>query len=278
MRQFMADAELDAGLPLFLGEYNIAYAWWLDLEPGKMRSQVGAVFDALVAYYAIRGGHIQSLQAFNDRDGVYGKLSGTLNETVNEPRPAYHVLKYNNQLLKGSWHPVSSDDPEVLAVATSDGGKKAWMIVNRSLNNRDIVLEFTGYQPVATYFNQHIVNEELVSTSGVFATNSYNFTLPAESVVYFDHMVTSTVHPVKRDDLSNVQVFPNPISDIFELKSDQPWEQVIVMDQFGSVLRRFLPNEKMTARDLPAGTYFLQLVYKDGTISNAQKCIVAVKK
>jgi Secretion system C-terminal sorting domain len=274
MRQFMTDAELDPNTPLFLGEYNIAYAWWLDLEPGKMRSHVGAVFDALIAYYAIRGGHVQSLQAFNDRDGVYGKLSGTLNETVNEPRPAYHILKFNNQLLQGNWYPVSSNDPDILAIAASQDNNMAWMIVNRSLTDRNIQLAFTGYQPAGALYQQYFIKDTLLTTTQVVGTSDYEFSLPAESVVYFGNKNLSSSQNLNSEQAVAIKIYPNPASEQFEIQGDLLWEQAVLNDIYGRPVRYCSQGKTMNLSGVPSGIYFLNLYA--AKCPNMQKVIIVV--
>jgi Secretion system C-terminal sorting domain len=54
-------------------------------------------------------------------------------------------------------------------------------------------------------------------------------------------------------------VFPNPISDIFEIKSDADWDKVVVRNAQGQIVRTFLSTEKTTLVGLESGVYWLEI-------------------
>jgi hypothetical protein len=54
-------------------------------------------------------------------------------------------------------------------------------------------------------------------------------------------------------------VSPNPVVDIFEIKSDLPWKKVNLYNELGVKMETFLDNEMKSIQHLPDGVYFLEI-------------------
>ncbi|AHF91101.1 glycosyl hydrolase family 39 [Opitutaceae bacterium TAV5] len=126
-------------LEYHLNEYNICYSWRVP-EP-RMTNHKGAVFDALslISYAQVPG--LTATNAWNDQDGVYGKMNNQ-----GDLRPAAHVYHYFNRLLQGSRATVStSDEKTVVPFAIADGseGRPAFVLVNRTNGEQTVTLTET---------------------------------------------------------------------------------------------------------------------------------------
>lgn len=63
---------------------------------------------------------------------------------------------------------------------------------------------------------------------------------------------------------SSIKVYPNPVSDILHLKSDEKIDRVSVFDISGKNLNLKLDGDIMDVRHLPAGTYLIVIETKQG--------------
>jgi hypothetical protein len=118
-------------------EYNISWTW-KTREP-RMLDHRGAVFDALVLLQIARTG-VTVGNAWNERDGVYGKISNdwTL-------RPSAHVYHHFNTLLTGrAVSTVSSDPRRVAALAVHGASGPALVLINRTANPQMAALSQSG--------------------------------------------------------------------------------------------------------------------------------------
>jgi parallel beta-helix repeat protein len=57
----------------------------------------------------------------------------------------------------------------------------------------------------------------------------------------------------------NINVFPNPAADIFEIRPDFGWERALLRNALGQVVKTFYSAEKTTLDGLPYGVYSLEI-------------------
>jgi hypothetical protein len=59
-------------------------------------------------------------------------------------------------------------------------------------------------------------------------------------------------------------VLPNPTTGFFQLKTDIPWQQAVMYNEQGTLLRRFsfYEQEKMNLNGFPAGVYTLEVFFE----------------
>jgi hypothetical protein len=128
----------DRPVELHLNEYNIAWTW--ETREPRMVNHKGAVFDALaLATFASIDG-LTATNAWNDQDGVYGKMDG-----AGALRPAAHVFHLFNAHHHGRRVSASSSAPDrVVPFATVDSGRPAFTLINRSNGVQTVALSSAG--------------------------------------------------------------------------------------------------------------------------------------
>lgn len=61
-----------------------------------------------------------------------------------------------------------------------------------------------------------------------------------------------------------VAVFPNPTADFFQIGADEEFHEILVLDQFGSEVKRFVPSNNLyDIRELASGVYTIILTFND---------------
>lgn len=71
-----------------------------------------------------------------------------------------------------------------------------------------------------------------------------------------------------------VAVFPNPTADFFQIGADEEFHEILVLDQFGSEVKRFVPSNNLyDIRELASGIYTIILAFN----GNETKHIKMVK-
>ncbi len=182
MRSRMNAAGIANSVPIFLGETNISYAWFLDPQ-SKMASNVGAVYDAIVLKTAIDEKKLASVQFFNDRDGYYGSLSAS-----NDKRPAYELLKLAAKNFIGSFvRSTSTTEDSVQATAVlNTNGNKTIMLINRAMNDKSITVNFTGaFNANGINYTESAVKNTLTTQTLTWSGTTRTFTMPAESIIFW---------------------------------------------------------------------------------------------
>ncbi len=189
VRNQMNNAGLAADLPLFLDEYNIVWTFTGDSQ-GKMKSNIGAVFDAIIMKKAVESGEINALMSWNERDGTYGKLS-----SENSERPAYKVLELANKILKGSTVKSSSyNNNEVMLMATKSAEQRTVMLINRTDNEQVINLDLSNLSvPANAPYQYHFIgNSYYTSTTNLTDQPVKQLVLAPSSVHFIDFDFTAT--------------------------------------------------------------------------------------
>jgi hypothetical protein len=177
VRNLATAAGVPLAVPIWLSESNIVYSYTNDPE-GKMATNVGAVWDALLFESAIKAKAISSISLFNDRDGVYGKLSSN-----NTKRPAYYNLKILSNNFYGTFVNSLSSDSDIKILAVKNNGKYSVMICNRGLVNKTVNLNFTNGPANGSSYTKVELKNAINETNLVW-NNATNYTIPSESIVY----------------------------------------------------------------------------------------------
>jgi len=126
-------------IPVLLDEFNISWSW--ENRDPRMTTEKGAVFDALVFAAAARGGATGTM-AWNERDGIYGKMDNT-----NVLRPSAHLFHLCNTYLIGAVAATHSDAPRaVVAFAVRNAEQHRWslLLINRSDTDHTTSITCTG--------------------------------------------------------------------------------------------------------------------------------------
>jgi len=125
-------------IPLFLDEYNVSWTW--ETHDPRMTDNKGAVFDTLAAFSSVTSG-ADATTAWNDRDGVYGKIAPD-----NRMRAPGANLSLLNRYAVGRLVKATSSKPnQILGFGCiGKAGRTVW-IVNRSPEERSVKL--VGVRP-----------------------------------------------------------------------------------------------------------------------------------
>lgn len=128
----------DRAVEVHLNEYNIAWTW--ETREPRMVNHKGAVFDALALARFARVDGLTAANAWNDQDGVYGKM-----DADGSFRPAAHVFHLFNAHHQGVLaHASSSAAERVVAHATRDGERPALTLINRTNGVQTVTLATAG--------------------------------------------------------------------------------------------------------------------------------------
>ncbi len=177
--QILREESPNRVIPAHVNEYNISYDYRApDL---RMRGHKGAVFDALSIVAAIDTG-TSVTNAWNDRDGIYGKLDGSNNLRIG----AETFQLFNNYLVGDRVATTTGDDNAVVvyAVKNRQTNLKSYLVVNRTPNVQQVNTNFGNWQPGAS-FNRYEIS------SGGYYTGTVNFQTLNNGEFYVpDHSVT----------------------------------------------------------------------------------------
>lgn len=69
--------------------------------------------------------------------------------------------------------------------------------------------------------------------------------------------VGTTINEVKNDKL--ISVFPNPIHEFFSINLNKPYQNVLLYDITGGLVKKFKPSDKYFVNDLSKGVYILSV-------------------
>ncbi len=265
IRSTMTQAGLPANKPLWLGEANIVWTWTGDTLLKKQRSRVGAVYDALLFSHALQNGKLSSVQLFNERDGVYGKLSST-----NVRRPAYHVLRYFSENLYGSTHTFSCSlaDTLVYGSAISNATGQYLVLINRSLTARTLSLVCAGLSAPVFQVERTAVNDSLKQSNFISNTSAFTQTISPETVVFLK------LTPANVNELTKLSKFeahclfyPNPNKGLVRIESAEPVEVIELFGTDGRFIKRFKisgTNSELNLFGYPKGIYNTLIIFKTG--------------
>lgn len=120
-------------IPISVNEFNVSWTW--ESRDPRMTNHKGAVFDAIAMTTLLTNG-ADSTVAWNDVDGIYGKMSRDF-----ELRPSAHLYHVLNRNFIGNVVATQSSDPQrvvVFAVVQGNGAAPALMLVNRSGTEQEV--------------------------------------------------------------------------------------------------------------------------------------------
>lgn len=125
-------------IPVFLDEYNISWTW--ETRDPRMTNAKSGVFDALTMVATTRAG-VDSAQAWNEKDGIYGKTDADDNR-----RPAAEVFHLFNTYLIGDRVAAQSGSGAVVAYAVANPATKrrSLLLINRTDAAQTVDATFTG--------------------------------------------------------------------------------------------------------------------------------------
>ena len=177
VRKALDTASPSKHIPLLFDEYNISWTW--TTQDVRMKNYKGVVFDALSMAYFLGNG-ADSLDAWNDADGIYGKIDPG-SAPAYQLRPGGQFLKLMNAHGVGS-RVASTTSVEntivPLAVKATDG--YTYVLINRSPNARQVNTSFTGGPAVSGSFTLNQFSSTGLTTKSV--TGISKLTLPPFSV------------------------------------------------------------------------------------------------
>jgi Glycosyl hydrolases family 39 len=189
IKQVLTDEIPSRTVPMHLNEYNISFTFTND-DP-RMRTNKGAVFDALTMIGSLDTG-VTATNAWNEKDGVYGKMDGSSNNVLRLPARTYNLF---NAYLNGNRVLTTTGDNKSIvpyAIQDTNPDKRALVMVNRSANKQlPKLLETTaagwGLRNAAS-----IVLHQISETGYSFAPITYaeliskRFSLPENSVTLLE--------------------------------------------------------------------------------------------
>lgn len=177
----LAEESPGRAIPAFLNEYNISYDYRKP-DP-RMKNHKGATFDALAMIAAVENG-AAGTNAWNERDGVYGKLDGGSNLRIGA-----ETFRLFNTYLVGDRVAAASSAPGAIvafAVRGRPAGRYAYLIVNRSPDRQRVKTHFGGWMPGAKDlpFTQHQISAAGYGTATVSRHDltDRKFHVPGDSV------------------------------------------------------------------------------------------------
>ena len=92
------------------------------------------------------------------------------------------------------------------------------------------------------------------SSNDIWTQSAYNFSFYSSSKIACS---TSGLPGERTPDLHEIMVYPNPVSDDFEIKTKDIWEQAVLYNSFGQIVRVFSNISKPTLAGFQSGLYFL---------------------
>ena len=166
-------------IPAMLDEYNISWTW--ETRDPRMTNHKGVVFDALSTIEALSNGAVATL-AWNEKDGIYGRMDDQC-----KLRIGGHFLKLMNQFTIGDYVLTATSNRDIIntfAVRNLGLGHRTYLSINRSNEDRQIQIKFTGWSPTRPNLTMYMLSssgyiKKIVNWSDV----KDNFTMPANSVI-----------------------------------------------------------------------------------------------
>lgn len=194
LRSILDEASPERRIPLYLDEYNVSWSW-TNNDP-RMHNHKGAVFDALAMISAQKHG-ADGTMAWNDYDGVYGKINGDDYRL----QPNAHAFQLLNNYFVGKVTAASSGDERAIVAYAVKGEKTKFnsvMLVNRTDEVQGVQANFIDGPA-----NKRSVKQHQISLAGYAITSSdwnlltkQTMYLPPHSVtVLTDSEVNPTIDP-----------------------------------------------------------------------------------
>ncbi|MCU0492954.1 MAG: hypothetical protein MUD01_15290, partial [Chloroflexaceae bacterium] len=188
VRAILDGASPNQRIPLWFNEFNIS--WTFTNNDPRMQNYKGAVFDALVLAYLHDAG-IDATNAWNERDGIYGKSDG--NDNL---RPAAHLFNLMNRYAVGQRVATASSDASAVVafgIKNDDLGLKTLLLINRSGLAQPVKLDFNGWSP-----RNGVLNRYQIGASGYISnTVGWSEVTAPDGMLLPDNSVTLLIAPEK---------------------------------------------------------------------------------
>ncbi|ANE46422.1 hypothetical protein SY83_09190 [Paenibacillus swuensis] len=180
IRAIVDQASPKRHIPIWMDEYNVSWSW-TNNDP-RMSNHKGAVFDAISMIYAQRSG-ADGTMAWNEYDGVYGKMSGGDFAF----RPSAHVYQLLNNYFTGDTVlALSADESKVVSYAVKDKKSQvdSLMIINRSGDVQLVQPAFLGMKKHRGSIQRHQISEAgyAITSTEWSEANGRTLAVPAHSV------------------------------------------------------------------------------------------------
>ncbi len=161
-------------IPVILSEFNISWTW--ETRDPRMTNHKGGVFDALTYIATTKAGAF-SAQAWNEKDGIYGKTDGEDNK-----RPGALVLNGFNRYATGERvQAESSDTKRVATYATVDNRQKTRTVVFVNRSNSEQTVQSSAIGEVKDKYFVYLISDGMV---GIPHKSKPTMNLPPHSVTF----------------------------------------------------------------------------------------------
>lgn len=209
---------------------------------------------------------------------VHGQYSGTI------------VLTYSNPLTYLEFPlsmGLSGNDTHACTFSSS-----GLSFVRSGTSTWEIDAWGTVKTPVTTYTNVLRVKQTLIYTdtyaggtidyeSTIYSWYKAGIHVPVFSLTSLTSDIVSNdwgtyyagIADVSELNAQNFQVYPNPTSDLLNVKTTGNIKSIVVTDISGKVLRESVSGEQVDLTELNDGVYFVSLILMDGTRTRTQKVV-----
>lgn len=203
--------------------------------------------------------------------GLYGNdlSSNTLNLTTLHNLEEVYMNSGGDAISVLVEHLNLSNNPNLKIIHADD----VWPLLSINLENSDLQLNNLDLQ-ASKYFDENpgsicitVTNPtEAQNGQGIYAT--WNVCC---NLVYSSDCNLGTLAFMKKE----IQLFPNPITEIFKVNSQQDIEKINIYDLHGKLVKRFTQVQKnYSVADMPAGIYIVEVL----NLTGSKQVIKLVKK
>jgi xylan 1,4-beta-xylosidase len=184
IRKMLDEESPSRHIPVDLNEYNISWSWQIQDE--RMKNYKGAIFDALALTSMAKAG-AEATCAWNERDGVYGKMDADYNL-----RPSADVFHLLNTYGVGTLVPTTvADSDRVSAFAVQgSGGSRLLLLINEAMTDHAVVVHAGNWSGPA---DRYVLDKDgLHDDKASLADLGNAFILPGHSLVFWVATTRST--------------------------------------------------------------------------------------
>lgn len=163
IRKFLDDNGFQK-LPIWINETNIDWGWDCS-KNNRMTSEVGAVFDALLAKRAIESGVVDGINVWNDAEGVYGKILTDFSDL----HQGGHLLKFLNQFGVGEVKSTTSSQPDRIEGFTvqQTNGRVMFILINK---NSPTSVKLRAHNWLPSILRGQKLQKKIISSAGLIET------------------------------------------------------------------------------------------------------------
>ena len=177
VRQMLDEVSPARHIPLHLNEYNISWSW--QIQDPRMKNYLGAIFDALALTSMARDG-AEATCAWNERDGVYGKMDADYN--LRPSADVFHLLNAHGVGNIVATTVGGSDRIAAFAVQGPRPGDRLLLLINESLNDHPVTLNLGAWSGKVDKFT--ITKDGAANETVDLASFAGAYTLPGHSLLF----------------------------------------------------------------------------------------------